>query len=130
MFAGGTMRKKTGVGSVFVVCCICAQTMIMSGCKATDGKISWKTDIESKLANHEVSFEFVKAPLFDVMSFLQKEGDVNIIIDPQANESGVDRNITLRLSKAKLGLALEWVCRLADLEYKLRNGAIIVSTHH
>jgi tetratricopeptide (TPR) repeat protein len=86
----------------------------------------WRTSIKHKLEK-KVNFEFVQAPLDEAVGFLQSVSDVNMIIDPVVKAAG-ERPITLKMTQASLKLALEWILRLADLDYELRDNAVYIST--
>ena len=88
----------------------------------------WRALIRKRL-QRKVSFEFVETPLSEALQFLQALMQVNIILDPKAFETGGDPTmpITLRVTDMKVGTALGWILRLADLEYAIMDEAIFVS---
>ncbi|MHC4248779.1 MAG: hypothetical protein ACYS9X_06585 [Planctomycetota bacterium] len=86
----------------------------------------WAKDIERKL-ERKVSFEFAETPLTEAVAFLQTLTKVNIIIDPAAAEQKGTTPITLKVTNMTLRLALDWILKLADLDYALRDYAIFVS---
>ena len=88
----------------------------------------WKQDIERSLQK-KVSFEFVDIPLHEALRFLQDLAEAKIIIDQQVMESGTgDTPINLKIGDMSLDQALDWVLRLADLSYALKDDAIFIST--
>ncbi len=86
----------------------------------------WMNDIRRKLEK-KVNFEFVQAPLSAAINFLQQVSDVNMIIDP-AVKAGGEKPITLKMTQASLKLALDWILKLAGLDYELRDNAVFIST--
>ena len=87
---------------------------------------SWMKQIRAKL-DRKVSFEFVDTPLSEAINFLQTLTHVNMIIDPRATGGGADVPINLKVSDMSLGLALEWILKLAELDYALKDNAIFIS---
>jgi len=86
----------------------------------------WAREIERKL-ERKVSFEFAETPLTEAVTFLQTLTKVNIIIDPTAAEEKGSTPITLKVTNMTLRLALDWILKLADLDYALSDHAIFVS---
>ncbi|MBN1808183.1 MAG: hypothetical protein JW909_03880 [Planctomycetes bacterium] len=90
------------------------------------GQEAWAQDIKRKL-DKRVSFEFVQTPLSEAVQFLQNLTKVNMILDPLALDEVGDSPITLRVAQMKLELALDWILRLAGLNYMLKDNAIFIS---
>jgi general secretion pathway protein D len=86
----------------------------------------WSREIERKL-ERKVSFEFSETPLTEAVTFLQTLTKVNIIIDPESAEQKGSTPITLKVTNMTLRLALDWILKLADLDYALSDYAIFVS---
>ncbi|HHN45984.1 MAG TPA: hypothetical protein ENN09_00955 [Planctomycetes bacterium] len=97
-----------------------------SGGMASQVEAAWEQDIRRKL-DKRVSFEFVQTPLSEAVQFLQNLTKVNMILDPVALQEVADAPITLRVSQMKLELALDWILRLAGLQYMLKDNAIFIS---
>ena len=87
----------------------------------------WSRDIRRKL-ERKVSFEFVDTPLSEAVQFLQTLTKINMILDPNAVEMRGNTPINLKVSNMTLNLALDWILRLADLNYALRDSALFIST--
>jgi len=87
----------------------------------------WAQEIRRKL-DRKVSFEFVDTPLTEAVTFLQTLTKVNMILDPRAVESKGNTPINLKVTNMTLQLALDWILKLADLDYALRDSAIFIST--
>jgi Flp pilus assembly secretin CpaC/tetratricopeptide (TPR) repeat protein len=85
----------------------------------------WMAEIRRRLEK-KVNFEFIQAPLVEAINFLQSVSEVNMILDP-AVKAGGERPITLKMSQASLKLALEWILKLANLDYELRDNAVFIS---
>lgn len=86
---------------------------------------AWKADIRKKL-QRKVTFEFVDTPLDEAISFLRSLANVTMIVDPKVLAGGAP-TINLRVTDMSLDLALEWILKLADLEYAFRDNAIFIS---
>jgi len=92
----------------------------------TEVEPEWAKAIKRTL-ERKVSFEFVQTPLSEAIAFLQTLTNVNMILDPRAVE-GNDMRIDLRVTNMSLNLALDWILRLAELNYALRDSAVFIST--
>ena len=78
--------------------------------------------------NESVSFDFINTPLDNAVAFLRDLKKLNIVIDRPALAGRDDLEVTLRLEKTKLKYALAWICRLLDLGYAVKSGAVLIST--
>jgi len=87
---------------------------------------SWKAEIRKKL-QRKVTFEFVDTPLEEAIGFLRGLANVTMIVDPKVVAGGAAPAINLRVTDMSLDLALEWILKLADLEYALQDSAIYIS---
>lgn len=85
----------------------------------------WKQDIKKRL-QRKVTFEFVDTPLDEAISFLRSLTNVTMIVDPKVIQAGAPP-ISLRVTDMSLDLALEWLLKLADLDYALKDNAIFIS---
>ncbi|MCZ7647103.1 MAG: hypothetical protein M5U26_17910 [Planctomycetota bacterium] len=85
----------------------------------------WKKDIRKKL-QRKVSFEFVDTPLEEAIAFLRSLTNVTMIVDPKVLEGGA-APINLRVTDMTLELALDWILRLAELDYALKDNAVFIS---
>ena len=84
-------------------------------------------DIAAALAE-PVSFDFIATPLADVLAFLRNLKKIDIVVDQRTVPRLGDLDITLKLEKVPLRDALDWVLRLCDLGYDVRDGVVFVST--
>ena len=87
----------------------------------------WKKELQNKL-EQPVSFDFIATPLEDVVAFLRSIHKVNIVVDQAVLAKRDDLDLTLRLEKVKFKDGLDWICRLLNLTYDLREGAIFITT--
>ena len=87
---------------------------------------AWEKNVYQQLEKR-VSFDFLDTPLADVIAFLQNLTGVNMVLDPGAVE-GDDTPITLKVEDMRLAAALDWILRLVDLKYALRDEALFVSS--
>ncbi|MCY3021564.1 MAG: hypothetical protein NTW87_21325 [Planctomycetota bacterium] len=65
-----------------------------------------------------VSFEFVDVPLDKAAGCVGEWAGLNVTVDEAAIAGGAPA-INLRVSDMSADLALEWICKLADLEYSV-----------
>ncbi len=86
----------------------------------------WRQGINAAL-DQEITLDFQDTDLIDVISFLQKITNVNFVIDPQVIAGGAVPPVTLRVEGMKLRYVLDYVMRLTQLSYVMRDQAIYVS---
>ena len=87
----------------------------------------WRDQIMKQMQKR-ISFDFVDTPLPDVVAFLKNLTGINMILDTAA-VSGADTPITLKETDMRLDAAMDWILRLVDLKYAIREEAIFISTH-
>src|ERR1039457_988310 len=85
----------------------------------------WKAEIKKKL-QRKVTFEFVDTPFDQAVDFLRHVANVTMIIDSKVAAAGLPP-ITLRVTDMSMDLALDWVLKLADLQYALKDNAVFIS---
>jgi RNA polymerase sigma-70 factor (ECF subfamily) len=90
--------------------------------KADDGAAA---EVRKKLSRR-VSFEFVDTPLTDAIAFLGNVTGVKMVLDPQIAAAG-QAKITLRVTDMTVELALQWVVRLAELDYTVTAEGVVIS---
>ncbi|MFW6162009.1 MAG: tetratricopeptide repeat protein [Planctomycetota bacterium] len=86
---------------------------------------AWEARIKEAMGK-KVSFDFVETPLQDVIAFISSLTDVTIVLDQEAIR-GEEPTVTLRVDDMRLEAALNWVLKLVNLKYTLKNEAIFVS---
>jgi len=86
----------------------------------------WRQGINAAL-DQEITLDFQDTDLIDVISFLQKITNVNFVIDPQVIAGGAVPPVTLRVEGMRLRYVLDYVMRLTQLNYAMRDQAIYVS---
>jgi len=87
-------------------------------------KPEWKQAIREKLKK-KVSLEFVGTPAEEGLAFLQKMGQVNIVIDPACGDR-LKAPVNLRVKDMPLEKALPWMLRLTGTKMTLKDGAIVI----
>jgi hypothetical protein len=88
----------------------------------------WKPDklpFDKKL-KCVVTFEFVDMPLADALKQFKAMCGLTAELDPAVNDAP---SINLRVTAMSADLSLEWVCKLADLEYKIDTDAKKIIVH-
>jgi hypothetical protein len=82
--------------------------------------------IVRKLAAHNTSLDFADAPLPTVVAFLAKQTGVNMVLDAELrrNNEEEDVRINLSLRDVPATTALNLICRLADIEWRVRQGVV------
>jgi type II secretory pathway component GspD/PulD (secretin) len=86
---------------------------------------AWRKEINNQL-EQEVTLDFQDHDLVDVLNFLQKITNVNIVLDPKVVAASPPP-VTLRVESMKLRYVLEFIMKLTNLSYTLRDEAIFVS---
>ncbi len=86
---------------------------------------AWRREIKNQL-EQEVTLDFQDHDLVDVLAFLQRITNVNIILDPKV-VAAAPPPVTLRVEAMKLKYVLEFIMKLTNLTYTLRDEAIFVS---
>ena len=81
-----------------------------------------------KAGDRRADLDLRKVPVSDALDAFGRMTGITIILDPKAVDQVGDAPINLKVSDMPLGTALGWICRLAGLDYELRDGAIFVST--
>jgi len=85
----------------------------------------WKWELDKQLQKR-VSFCFLDTPIVDAIAFLSNLTGANIVLDPAAVE-GDDVPVTFQVNELRLGAALDWMMRLVNLTYHVRDEAIFVT---
>jgi hypothetical protein len=76
--------------------------------------------------NKKIAFEFADKPLQEALAYISKEAGVAICLDPQAEKNAVP--IFLRVENMSCDKALQWVCKLTETGFAIRNGAVVVTS--
>ena len=92
----------------------------------SDEDLAWKEEISRKL-DQVVTIDFRDLDIADIVSFLQRNTDVNFILDPQVLIDGSVPPITLQLNDVKLSNALDFIMRQTGLRYRLQGEAVFIS---
>ena len=86
---------------------------------------AWRKDIANQL-EQEITLDFQDHDLADVISFLQRVTNANIVLDP-AVLAATPPPVTLKVDKMKLRYVLDFIMKLTSLTYTMRDEAIFVS---
>jgi hypothetical protein len=73
-----------------------------------------------------INFDFVDTPVQDALSFFGCLTGLTCVVDPAVAKEDIP--VTLKVTDIRLGMALDWIMRLAGLEYELRDEVVFVST--
>jgi tetratricopeptide (TPR) repeat protein len=86
---------------------------------------SWRKEITNQL-EQEITLDFQDTDLADVVSFLQRVTNANMVLDPRVL-AAAPPPVTLRVERMKLKFVLDFIMRITALKYTLRNEAIYIS---
>jgi hypothetical protein len=83
-----------------------------------------EVDLGARMSQH-LTVDFVDTPLSEVVDFLRKVTDANVVIDPKV--LAAEPAITLKASDMELGAVLHWVTVMAKVNVGFVDGAIYLS---
>ncbi len=86
---------------------------------------AWRKDIQNQL-EQEITLDFQDQDLTEVVGFLQKYTNANIVLDPKVI-AAAPPPITLKVEKMKLTNVLAFIMKLTSLNFTLRDEAIYIS---
>ena len=86
---------------------------------------AWRRAIEAQL-QQEITLDFQDQDLAEVVSFLHKVTNANIIVYPMVI-AAAPPPITLKVDKMQLKFVLAFIMKLTSLDYTLRDGAIFIA---
>jgi type II secretory pathway component GspD/PulD (secretin) len=86
---------------------------------------AWRKQIMDQL-DKEITLDFQDTDLADVVAFLQKVSDANIVLDNAV--AATSKVVNIRVERMKLSHVLKHIMTLTQLNYALRNEAIFIST--
>lgn len=86
---------------------------------------AWRKEIANQL-EQEITLDFQDTDLADVVAFLQKVTNANIILDTRA-AAAAPPPVTLKVERMKLRFVLDFVMKITGLKYILRDEAILIS---
>ncbi len=86
---------------------------------------AWRKEIANQL-EQEITLDFQDTDLADVVSFLQRVTNANMVLDPRV-AAAAPPPVTLRVERMKLRFVLDFIMKITGLKYTLRNEAIYVS---
>ena len=85
----------------------------------------WRQDIERNL-DQAISVNFDERGITEVVAFLQRNTNVNFVLDPDV--AALEPIVSMQLSDVRLRNALEFIMLQTDLTYALQNEAVYIST--
>ena len=86
---------------------------------------AWRKEINNQL-EQEITLDFQDHDLVDVVDFLQKLTNVNIVLDPQV-VAAAPPPVTLRVEAMKLRYVVDFIMKLTGLSYTLRDEALYIT---
>jgi len=86
---------------------------------------NWRKEIANQL-EQEITLDFQDTDLADVVSFLQRVTNANMVLDPRV-AAAAPPPVTLRVERMKLRFVLDFIMKITGLKYTLRNEAIYIS---
>ena len=92
--------------------------------KAVDQAVAKADEQTRAKLVRKLTFDFVETPLSEIVGFMATLTKENIILTPAARAKNAP--ITLHVADMQLDQALKWVLRLADLDYRIENGTIVI----
>lgn len=85
---------------------------------------AWRKQIQDQLEK-EITLDFQETDLAEVVAFLQRVSDANIILDTQV--AAANKVVSIRVERMKLSSVLKHIMTLTQLSYTLKNEAIFIS---
>ena len=79
-----------------------------------------------KALSRKISFEFTDTPLVEALDSVRHLCNVSIILDPKIMDGRDKLPISLRVSDMEMEKALQWITKLAELEYKVADQVIYI----
>ncbi len=86
---------------------------------------AWRKEINNQL-EQEITLDFQDHDLVDVVDFLQRITNVNIVLDPQV-VAAAPPPVTLRVEAMKLRYVVDFIMKLTGLSYTLRDEALYIT---
>ncbi|HYF51550.1 MAG TPA: RNA polymerase sigma factor [Planctomycetota bacterium] len=98
--------------------------VVVVGPKAGEGAIQDDSEVQAALTR-KATFSFADTPLEEALEFMSGFAKVKISIAP-AQAKKAKEVINLNVTDMELGLALDWIARLVDLEARIEKGAVVL----
>jgi len=83
----------------------------------------WIYDIQTRLG-YRLTVDFAQVPLSEAARTISQLLGVAVVLSSAARESG--KAITLSVPSMRGALVLEWVCRLADADWRIMDEAVYI----
>ena len=86
-------------------------------------------EIKTKLNSKSISFAFSNVPFEDVINYIQKEANINIVLDPDVLQKFKinAESVTLQLKDVKLQDALNILLQFHNLTYIFKNDVLFIT---
>jgi hypothetical protein len=83
--------------------------------------------LEGKLESMDITLDFANAPFLDVIDYIRKFADINIVVDQDVQDviAEEDNDVTLVIRNLKLGQSLELLLSLQDLSYEIDKEGVL-----
>ena len=91
-----------------------------------DVDVAWKQAIERGL-EQRMTVDFQELDIQEVVEFLQRNTDINFVLDPKVVAEGMVPPITMRLEEITIANVLEFIMLQTDLRYTLEGQAVYIS---
>ena len=88
---------------------------------------AWRGEIRRKL-EQQLTIDFPELEIQEVIAFLQRNTDVNFVLDPQVIASGMAPPITMQVRDIRLANALDFIMLQTGLRYTLQDEAVFVTS--
>lgn len=90
------------------------------------GEPAWQREIKRALEK-KISFELSGTPLCEAVEFLAAKTGVTMILDREGLDDVKHTPVTLKVTDMPVGVTLDWILKLADLRYVLKDGAVLIT---
>ncbi len=92
--------------------------------RAIEGGSLMEKQIRDRLAGTRVTVDYNETPINDVLRELQEKGGINIVANTDVDP---ETTVSITVTNMSLGKVLDWIMRLKELHYEIRNEAIYVT---
>ena len=94
------------------------------GTEETD--VAWKQAIERGL-EQRITVDFQELEIQEVVEFLQRNTDINFVLDPRVVAAGLVPPFSMQLDNITIASVLEFIMLQTDLRYTLEGQAVYIS---
>jgi len=86
----------------------------------------WQTKYNLTM-NSRINLDFAETPALDCIDFLRDASGLNMVVSPEAAEAAAEAAITFRVTDMKMGSALKWILRMANLHQTVKDETIYIT---